>query len=424
MVLNSKIIGKNIYEMTDGTDTLIYAPFKNLVVPKWKMWSAFQRVAMGLVPNQHTIPQNTLKPTVLELDMSHRCNLDCIYCLVNSNNKDKEVRMSLDLAKIAIDRIIENSQENKDPFAIVFIGKGEPTLNWEVLVRCVKYIKNQREKCKVKGKIITVTNGIINVEKARWLARNMDHIALSWDGDSTTQNFQRPFLFGDGDSYFFVERTASILRDEAARFEIRATWTNFNVHKMVDFTKMFVTYRPFQLNYQPLLKIGRAVTSGLSKPLVDVFVDGFMESRKIANAVGVEVIMPSAETKKLNRKFCHAYEGTGFHLSANGFITACECVFSDQDGRAGELLVYGRVENGMIKIDEQKLSRLKSIKVDRISTCRECFARWHCAGGCLNTHLQYSSNPIDSRTHPECKITKQIVWRILKMLTNRKQERR
>lgn len=424
MILDSKIIGKNIYEMTDGVDTLIYAPFKNLVVQKWKAWSVFQKVAVKLVSDQHAIPQNTLKPTVLELDMSHRCNLNCIYCLVNSNNKDKKIRMSFDLAKTAINRIIENSQENNTPFAIVFIGKGEPTLNWEVLVKCVEYIKNQRGKRKVKGKIITVTNGVVNTEKTRWLARNMDHIALSWDGDSETQNFQRPLFSGSGESYFFVERTASILRDESARFEIRATWTNFNVHKMVDFTKMFVAYKPFQLNYQPFLNIGRAITSGLSKPSVDVFVDNFIRSRRIASDAGVEVIMPSAETKKLNRKFCHAYEGTGFHLSANGFIAACECVFSDQDGCAGEYLAYGKVKDGIIKIDQQKLSRLKSIKVDSISTCKECFARWHCAGGCLNTHLQYSNNPMASRTHPECEITRQIVWRILKVLTIREQERR
>ncbi len=417
MSLHSRRIGNNIYEISDGKDILFYAPFKNLVVRGWKMARIIQLFLIRLIPNKYNIPRNVLRPTVLELDMSHGCSLNCIYCSVNSNEEDRKLRMAFDLAMVAIDYVMGVSREENDPFAIVFIGKGEPTLNWEILVECVEYIKVQKQKIGVNGKTIVVTNGIVSAERARWLARNIDHIVLSWDGNPEIQNLQRPLISGRN-SYDVVERTASIFRDERAYFEIRTTWTSLNVNKMIDFTRTFVAYRPFELNYQPLLEVGRATESNLSKPIAEIFVENFIKSKKIANEVGIEVMMPQVETKRLNRKFCHAYEGTGFHLSAEGNITACECVFSENDGVAGKYLVYGKVRNGKIEIDDGKVCFLRGIRVDNIPSCRECFARWHCAGGCLNTHLQHSKDPLAERTHRECEIAKQIVWKILRQLVS------
>jgi len=423
MFLKSCVVGDGIYKVSDGIVAMFYAPFKNMVLPCWKIGSLIQLAGLKLIPDEHSIPNNVITPTVLELDMSHKCSLNCIYCSVNSNSEDKGTKMTFDLAKIGIDYVIENSKKTDDPFAIVFIGKGEPTLNWRILLECVDYITIQKEKNSVKGKTIIVTNGILSPQKAKWLAQNIDHIALSWDGDSSIQNYQRPLVSGE-ESYFYVERTASVLKDESAYFEIRTTWTSLNINKMVEFTKKFVQYQPFELNYQPLLQVGRATDLEISKPLISAFVDNFMESKRIAAQSGIEVMMPSVETKRLNRKFCHAYEGTGFHLTADGLITACECVFSESDGCAGKYLVYGKVKDGVVEIDNEKLSVLKAIKVDDISSCHKCFARWHCAGGCLNTHFQKSSNPMEKRTHQECEITQQIVWEILKNIVFDKEERR
>jgi len=411
--LKSKEIEDNIYEATDGKTTLLYAPLKNLIISKWRIAGKVQLFLLKLIPDKYDIPNNVLRPTVLELDMSHRCSLNCIYCSVNSNDRDLDLIITFDLAKVAIDSVMKTSREERDPFAIVFIGKGEPTLNWKVLVECVEYIERQKEKFGIKGKTIVVTNGIVSVQKAKWLAKNINHIAFSWDGNPETQNMQRPLVNGRN-SFDIVERTASVFREERAYFEIRTTWTSFNVDNMIEFTRMFVSYRPFELNYQPLLEIGRASESDLSKPFIDTFVENFIKSKRIANESGLDVMMPSVETRKLNRKFCHAYEGTGLHLTAGGDITACECVFSENDKPAGKYLVYGKVKNGDIEIDEEKISFLKKIQVDNIPFCKQCFARWHCAGGCLNTHFQHSADPLEQRTHPECEISKQIVWKVLR----------
>lgn len=424
MSLESYCLGSNIYKASNASRSIFYAPFKNIVLPCWKIGSSIQLAALRLISDEYTVPDNAVKATVLELDMCHKCSLSCIYCSVNSNSNDKRVKMTFDLAKVGIDRVVKNSQETNDPFAIVFIGKGEPTLNWKTLLECVDYIENLKKKEAVKGKTIIVTNGVLSPERVKWLANNIDHIALSWDGDMETQNLQRPFVSGRG-SYSCVERTASILKEESAYFEIRTTWTSFNVGKMVEFTKKFISYKPFELNYQPLLQVGRAKTTNMeiSKPMISTFVTNFMESKKLAAQHGIEVMMPSVETKRLNRKFCHAYEGSGFHLIANGLVTACECVFSEDEGCAGKHLVYGKIIKGSIEIDKEKLSVLKTIRVDNVSKCQECFARWHCAGGCLNTHFQESEDPNGERKHSECEITREIVWQTLNNIIFENKER-
>lgn len=419
MQIFSKVIASNIYEITDGAITLLYAPFKNLVARKWRVLPLLQRKLIELIPDRFSVPQNTLVPTVLELDMSHACNLNCIYCSVNSNDSkdgDRMMRMDFLSAKSAIDRVIEASLQTNDPFSVVFIGKGEPTLNWDVLTQCVEYIRTQKSVLRVEGKTIIVTNGILSSEKAVWLARNINHIALSWDGDIIVQNTQRPLFQPekDGGSYSFVERTASIFRDEGAFFEIRPTWTKLNVGEMVDFTKKLVAYKPFCLNYQPLLLAGRGVDLETSRSDAEVFIDNFMKSKDVAKEYGISVVMPSADITRINRKFCHAYEGTGFHLSANGSLTACECVFGEDDGLAGKLLTYGKMTESGVEIDEDKISFLKSLRVDVTAGCKDCFVRWHCAGGCLNTHLQACSDPFDERKNTECFLTKRIVWETLK----------
>lgn len=420
MKISSKIVAKNVYEVTDGKMTLIYAPFRNLVTKKWYIFPTIQQRLLELVPDKFSIPQNTLVPTVLELDMSHACNLNCVYCSVNSNeSKDNDRIMKMDFlsARKAIDRVIETSKQANDPFTVVFIGKGEPTLNWNILVQCVEYIGEQRLTLNAKGKTIVVTNGVLSEEKAIWLAKNIDHIALSWDGDKDAHNAQRPLfqIKKSGGSYSFVERTASIFKKEGAYFEIRTTWTNLNVERMVEFTEKFVTYNPFGLNYQPLLLTGKGSDLKELSSATDAFVSNFIKSKKIAEKSNILVMMPSVDITRLNRKFCHAYEGTGFHLSANGSLTACECVFGDSGDLPGKILTYGKMTESGFEIDEKKIFFLKSITADATTGCSSCFARWHCAGGCLNTHLQTCSDPFGERKNVECYLTKNIVWETLKV---------
>lgn len=412
MIVKSILLAEDIYEASNGKTTIIYAPLKNLVARKWKYFPNAQLKLLHLIRNKFSIPHNNLKPTVLELDMSHACSLNCVYCSVNSNNNDKDLKMDFNKAKLAIDRLLNTSKETAESFTVVFIGKGEPTLNWKVLIQCVAYIRDQSKALGVTGKTIVVTNGIISPARAIWLAKNINQIALSWDGNREIQNTQRPTLRRNV-SYNIVERTASIFKKEGARFEIRATWTNLNVKRMAEFTEIFLKYSPFELNYQPLIETGRGISSGISKPEADIFIDGFMESKKIANKSGIDVIMPSVEISRLNRKFCHAYEGAGFHLSANGSVNACECVFGSDNGLADKYLTYGKISGSQFEINENKLSFLKSIKVDNIPSCRRCFVRWHCAGGCLNTHLEHSNDPLSERKNMECYITKNIIWRML-----------
>lgn len=217
-----------------------------------------------------------------------------------------------------------------------------------------------------------------------------------------------------GNSHTIVERTASIFKEVGAYFEIRTTWTSLNVGKMAEFTEKFITYNPFGLNYQPLLITGKGSNLKTIKADMDSFVENFMKSKKIAGLKGILVMMPSVDITRLNRKFCHAYEGTGFHLSANGSLTACECVFGDGDSLSEKYLTYGKIIGSEIMIDEEKISFLRSLNADAISGCHSCFARWHCAGGCLNTHLQSCNEPLGDRKNLECDLTKSIVWETLK----------
>lgn len=74
------------------------------------------------------------RPVEATLLLTERCNLACSYCYAKASTERFEP-MSRQVAKAAIDRVIENAKKHKNKTAeFRFLGGGEPTLEWELIV--------------------------------------------------------------------------------------------------------------------------------------------------------------------------------------------------------------------------------------------------------------------------------------------------
>lgn len=102
--------------------------------------------------------ESNLKMLVLQITQG--CNLRCNYCVYGGNYKQRlhsNLQMSEEMAFKAIDFFLEHSKNT--PSLIVGFYGGEPLLEYDLIKKCTKYIKNM-----AKGKDVRfsmTTNGTL-----------------------------------------------------------------------------------------------------------------------------------------------------------------------------------------------------------------------------------------------------------------------
>ena len=81
-----------------------------------------------------------------------------------------------------------------------------------------------------------------------------------------------------------------------------------------------------------------------------------------------------------------------------------------------DTFIFGCIlENGEIAVDYNKLNFLRSLSAGSLDYCKDCFAKWHCAGDCVMRigHLQFSGD----RGGERCQTNREIIaYRIVQML--------
>lgn len=414
----SREVQKNIYLVKRNNQTILYAPFKEIVVK-----GLFAKLASHFItfsPDIHQVPEVLDQPTTVTFDLTHLCSLGCIYCSVDSG-RDK-VKLSTDATFATIDYLTDNAKKMKHNFiGVVFGGGGEPALAWPALTRTIEYTLSSCAQHNIEPQIIVATSGILDEEKIIWLANHVSHIALSFDGMQNVQNTHRP-LFNRQGSFGHVRQTAKILCELNADFSIRAAVSELNkdLIALIDFLSEF---KPKLINLQPVVECGRCLKIGWKSIDPDTFVERFLAAKKYAKKqYDIPVIFPGARIERLIPEMCHAYNGTGLVVTNRGLISACERVLEPEAPLSSNFL-YGRISDKKLEIDTRQLERLKAIKVDQVPFCKNCFCRWHCCGGCLNDHLsqpESGDNPFSDRTNVMCYIAREIVWHQLSEITEAK----
>ncbi|MCU0444912.1 MAG: radical SAM protein [Microscillaceae bacterium] len=121
--------------------------------------------------------------STLIVKVTHRCNLDCLYCYEYITKKGDD--MPLETFRGLVDRVLTNSEQKEILF--LFHG-GEPTLlpnQW--YESAIQYAQNQAFKLQKKVKFSMQTNLLgINEHKIELFKKYQIHLGVSLDG---TENF-------------------------------------------------------------------------------------------------------------------------------------------------------------------------------------------------------------------------------------------
>lgn len=143
------------------------------------------------------------KRQILTLCVTEDCNFRCTYCVYGGGytawHTHSTRKMSFETAVAAIDDFIKhssyyhNNSKDVDIRSIGFYG-GEPLLNFELIKKCVIYVK---QKMAIPISFHIVTNGSLLIgEIAEFLASENFLIEISLDGPSHIHNICRHFSNG------------------------------------------------------------------------------------------------------------------------------------------------------------------------------------------------------------------------------------
>lgn len=328
--------------------------------------------------------------------LTQQCNLQCSYCYArNSRSNDT---LSKEYIQLMIDRILTNRSKSQKIFS--FIGGGEPTLNWDLLIWSVEYIrKNQQHENII---ISITTNGtLLDEERIMWLKKHNVDIGLSYDILPDIQNKCRVFQNGKG-TYKRVDETIHLLHKHNLYFRVRATISSGSVElmpKMIEFVRD--TY-PF-ISHIQLEPVQDKVQN--DSCYYDRFIENFMKAYQIGKQCGINVYnMITLSLKTIKSQFCRGE----FCITPTGSLVACQRFSSERDRLFSEFN-FGAIKNRMILIDNESLSAVENLFSYKLPQCETCFAKYHCAGICPAIRSELSNRQVMEH----CLFTKKLLKQML-----------
>lgn len=321
------------------------------------------------------------RPNGVILFPTFECNLRCKYCY--SFGGEQPAHMPWEIAKAAIDFAAQNAVERGiSRFNVDFHGGGEPTRNWELMVKCRKYALETAERYGLQTSSTLVSNCVLSQAQLEWIVDNIKYVSASLDGPPDIHNSQRPLANGKP-SYDFVAASLRYFDEVDYSYGIRTTITTDSVRRMSEIVAHFCeNFGTRQIHFEPLFECGRCTVNALTAPDKQIFVDEFRRASETADMYGATLYYSGARLGNLTSTFCGGL-GRNFVVLPDGEVTACNEVCRNTDPR-WETFHYGYYdkEAGRFVLDVNRQQYLASRQVQTMPFCTHCFLKWHCAGEC------------------------------------------
>lgn len=321
------------------------------------------------------------------LHVAHTCNLNCDYCFASQGNyKGDRALMSLEVGKRALDFLVENSGSIRN-LEVDFFG-GEPLMNWEVVKELVAY---GRELEKVHGKnfrFTLTTNGmLVDDEVIEFSNKEMHNVVMSLDGRKPIHDSLRKTVNGRGSYDIIFPKFQDFAEKRGDReYYVRGTYT----HQNVDFTEDILHMADLgftELSMEPVV-CDPADPYALTEEDLPILFDQYeilakeMISRK-KEGRGFNFyhyMIDLAKGPCLQKRMAGCGAGTEYlAVTPWGDLYPCHQFVGDEAFLMGS--VFDGIKNKSLRED------FKTTNTYSRSECRDCWAKFYCAGGCFaNSH--------------------------------------
>lgn len=364
----------------------------------------------SLTTANRTVAAERWKPTSVTFSTTQKCTLRCTYCYAEGGRLD-DLDLPWDIAKAAIDMIVDNAIEVGERPSINFLGEGEATAAWKVFRRCIDYLNAKCEASGTEAFVALSTNGVYPINRTDYLAKHCHSITFSLDGIGKVHDKNRVLPNGKG-SFDLVIRNMKALQATGRSFNIRSTADSESLDQMSSFVAFVGEELDCKtIHIEPVFDVTPLTSLGgtIEHPQGEVFISAFRKARQIAAGYGIDLYYSAADLN-VKDSFCGASDGRNFLVTARGIVTSCNEVLQPNDPRA-ELFQYGQWSKTTksFEIQKERVNRLADLRTPKMSKCTTCIAKYNCAGDCYARSAGLNGSPWSDKYTYRCEITRELL---------------
>jgi len=324
----------------------------------------------------------------MALFLTQSCNLKCVYCYGEGGTYGSGGNMDQETAFQAVDWLIRQSGKKKK-IHVCFFG-GEPLLAFPLMKAVTEYAKERAvEADKTIDFAVTTNATLLDDEKIAFIENQNISVQVSFDGPRGIQDAQRPFADGDGSYDVAVPKIEKLLKacpKAMGHAVITGNVDPLRVRKAlqdIGFAEVSLTPASVSL----LRKTAKGTTPQRN-------LDGFVELHERDAETWIERVrnrdstflkgfMSLSELYEPIRAFLHNTRKTvpcGAGLGLVG-VSSSSDVYLCHRFVGMEAYRLGNVFSNQLQREQYR-----ELPVTFVPECRECFARFFCAGGCKHDH--------------------------------------
>ena len=316
------------------------------------------------------------------LHVAHTCNLNCSYCFASQGNYhgDRAV-MSLDVAKRAMDFLIENSGIRHN-LEVDFFG-GEPLMNWDMLKELVAYCRRREKECGKHFRFTLTTNGVlIDDDVIDFANREMSNVVLSLDGRKEIHDRFRVDYAGNGSWDRIVPKFQKLVKArEGKNYYMRGTFTHANPDFLKDIEVM-LDLGFTELSMEPVV-CAPDDPSALTAEDIEVVKDQYeqlaqlmLRRRKEGKPFTFYHYMIDLQGGPcIYKRVSGCGSGTEYMaVTPWGDLYPCHQFVGEEEFKLGD--IWQGVTN------TKKQGEFAACNVYSRPACADCWAKLYCSGGC------------------------------------------
>ncbi|MBQ8683648.1 MAG: thioether cross-link-forming SCIFF peptide maturase [Clostridia bacterium] len=316
------------------------------------------------------------------LHVAHTCNLNCAYCFASQGkyHGDRAV-MSLDVAKRAMDFLIENSGTRHN-LEVDFFG-GEPLMNWDMLKELVAYCRQREKETGKHFRFTLTTNGLlIDDDVIDFANREMSNVVLSLDGRKSVHDRYRVDYAGNGSWERIVPKFQKLVEARGGKnYYMRGTFTHQNPDFLEDI-KTMLDLGFTELSMEPVVCAPddpSALTPediAVVKEQYEQLAELMLERRRAGKPFTFYHYMIDLEGGPcIYKRVSGCGSGTEYMaVTPWGDLYPCHQFVGEEDFKLGDIW------QGVTNTDTQ--SEFAACNVYSRPECADCWAKLYCSGGC------------------------------------------
>ena len=348
----------------------------------------------------------------LWLNISHECNLRCVYCYGGDGTYGtRKPLMTIDDAKKTIDYWYQRLDKSAKEVTITFFG-GEPTVNKKVIAFSIGYLNDLLyRKLPVKYKI--TTNGtIMDAELLKLLKNNNFIITVSIDGDEENHNKNRPFSNGEGSFRKAIDTILLLQKNDIYNITARLTIVHENVGNLENNVRMLwgIGIKSIALNMVASLDDKYKITNDDIKCLRDQIHNLALKMYKHPNMSIYNLKLYGYLLYNRMNNNCLFYSNKNLLVETNGDVYRCHRLVGNRK------FVIGNIFENSDFLKENHTAQVNSEK------CSNCWANKLCTS-CPQINYLYNNN-LDVPYDVYCDFNKILIEEGIKLYTTARTQKK